>query len=209
MKLLCDLAHSSHVCLSIGKRSVDIKGIWGRVVDQVGIESLAVLVPLLNHGLLGSPGSGNLGRARRLAAAVGYDLGKILALPLAALRVLVRLRDNLRRDRRCGGYANGAAVVVVYTPHVVLEVPVPGEAIAWEGTITTLISAEVWLVTVAVHGVSLALMAEETSSGGETSVLTRGDLTAVGLQVRVDEFAVKSTCQYGWTCIKSRQATYS
>ena len=152
-----------------------------------------MLVPLVDHALLDSPSSGNLGslgRAGRLLAAAGDKIRNILALPLAALGVLVSVGASVVGHRRSTGGADSAAVVVVNASHVVLEVPVPGESITGDGTVATLVSAQVGLVAMAVHGVSLTLMAQQAGCGGEAGVLARSNLAAVGLEVRVDKLAV-------------------
>ena len=57
--------------------------------------------------------------------------------------------------------------VIVYPLHVVKQVVSPGETIARESALATSVEAKVRSVTVAVHAVSLALVAKEASSGGE------------------------------------------
>lgn len=82
--------------------------------------------------------------------------------------------------------------VVVDSAHVVVEVPAAGESIARDGAVAALEEAEVRVVAMAMEAVSLALVAEETGVGGELQlgVHAGGDLAAVGLQVRVQVFAV-------------------
>jgi hypothetical protein len=79
----------------------------------------------------------------------------------------------------------------MYTSHVVTEVPVAWKAIAWCGPLTTIVSARIGFIAVAVHGVSLALMTQKTCCGGEAGVLAGVYLATVGLQVGVDKFARK------------------
>jgi hypothetical protein len=57
--------------------------------------------------------------------------------------------------------------VIVYPLHVVKQVVSPGEPIARESALAASVEAKVRSVTVAVHAVSLALVAEEASSGRE------------------------------------------
>lgn len=82
--------------------------------------------------------------------------------------------------------------------HVVVEVPAAGEAVARDGAVTALEEAKVRVIAVAVEAVSLALVAEETGVGGELQlgIHAGGNLAAVGLQVRVQVFAIfVSLCQ--------------
>jgi len=53
-----------------------------------------------------------------------------------------------------------------------------------------LISAEIRLLTMAMHGVGLTLMPEEASSGRKPGVLATLNLAAVGLQVGINELVV-------------------
>jgi len=77
----------------------------------------------------------------------------------------------------------------MHASQVVSEIPLAGKSIPGDGTLATLVGAEVRLVAMAVHPVSLALMSEEAGGGRELGVLARIVLAAKRLQVRVDEFA--------------------
>ena len=57
--------------------------------------------------------------------------------------------------------------MIVYPLHVVKQVVSPRETIARESALAASVEAKVRSVTVAVHAVSLALVAEEASSGRE------------------------------------------
>ena len=71
--------------------------------------------------------------------------------------------------------------------HVVEEVPSARESKTRNRAVAALEEAEVRVVAVAMEPVGLAFVAEEACVGRELqlSVHTRGDLAAVGLQVRV------------------------
>lgn len=62
-------------------------------------------------------------------------------------------------------------MVIVDTLHVVAEVPLAGESVSVDGTLTTLINTKERLVTVTVESVGLTLMAEQASSGREAGAL--------------------------------------
>ena len=95
------------------------------------------------------------------------------------------------RSRRGRGSRLGrGAVVVVDSPHVVPEVPLSGEAVSRLGALASFIGAEVWFLTVTVHGVGLTLMAEQAGGGGKTGILASLNLAPVGLQMRIHKFAV-------------------
>lgn len=97
-----------------------------------------------------------------------------------------------RGGRGFGGAGVLGGGVVVDSTHVVVEVPAAGEAVARDRAVASFKEAEVGVVAVAVEAVGLALVTEETSVGGELelSVHAGRDLAAVGLQVRVQVFAV-------------------
>lgn len=61
---------------------------------------------------------------------------------------------------------------------------------AGDGALATIVSAQVWLLAMAMHGMRLALMAKKAGSGREAGVLAALNLAAVRLEVRVHEFAV-------------------
>jgi len=64
-----------------------------------------------------------------------------------------------------------------------------GKAVSWDSTLAPFVRAEEGLVTVAVETVCLALVAQEASSGRESSALAGIRLAAIRLEVRVDKFA--------------------
>jgi hypothetical protein len=78
------------------------------------------------------------------------------------------------------------------TLHVITQIPVPGEAIAWRASLTTPKLAKERFLSMTMHRVGLTFMAEETCCRGETSVLTSLGLATIRFQVRVDKFAVSS-----------------
>jgi hypothetical protein len=51
---------------------------------------------------------------------------------------------------------------------VVPEIPVAGEPVSRNGSLAPFISAEIWLVTVSMHCVDLAFVAEQNSCRRET-----------------------------------------
>lgn len=80
-------------------------------------------------------------------------------------------------------------MVVVHTLHVVLEVPLAGEAVSRNTALATFILAQEGLVTMAMETMSLTLVAKQASGGREPGTLAGLGLAAVGLQVGVHEFA--------------------
>jgi hypothetical protein len=81
--------------------------------------------------------------------------------------------------------------VIVYSFHVVKEVVSPWEAIARESALAASVEAKVRAVTVAVHAVSLALVAEE-ASGRRKLLLGASVLPAAEwLEVGINELAVR------------------
>ena len=72
---------------------------------------------------------------------------------------------------------------------MVPEIPVAWKAISRNSSLTSLIGAKEGLVTMSMHGMSFALMAEQTSRGRETELLAGIDLALVWLQVGIHEFA--------------------
>lgn len=184
-----DLVHGGKVLLSLAGLLQNLKGDGVVKALEVGLDGVAVGPPLLNERRLSLGGSGGgLLCSGRLGGGLASGGGlRVLALALAALD-----RSGLRSTAgvRCSRHVQGRAVVIVDTSHVVPQVPVAGEAAARDGAVASLVVAKVGLVTVAVHGVSLALVAEQAGSGGEASVLAGVDLAAVGLQVGVDKFVI-------------------
>jgi hypothetical protein len=82
--------------------------------------------------------------------------------------------------------------IVVDTTHVIVEVPSPGESIAWHGTFTALPQTEVGVISVSMESVGLTLVAEEASvrREAELGINAGRGLAAVGLQVGVQVLAV-------------------
>lgn len=76
------------------------------------------------------------------------------------------------------------------TLHVVTQIPVSGEAIAWRASLTALKRAKERFLPMTVHRVCFTFMAKETCCRGETSVLTSYRLATIRFQVRVDKFAI-------------------
>jgi len=81
-------------------------------------------------------------------------------------------------------------VVIVNPSHVVLEVPLPGETVADDRALATRVCAEVRLLTMAVHGMGLTLMAQKAGGRGEPRVLATLNLATVRLEVRVYKLTV-------------------
>ena len=75
------------------------------------------------------------------------------------------------------------------TLHVVPEIPMAWEAISWNSTIATFVSAEEGLVAVAVHCMSLTLMAKEASCRRELEILAGWDLALIWLEMGIHKFA--------------------
>lgn len=188
-KVVSDLAHDGQKVVGIldELRVLHVLGLV-EVTNNV-LQSLAVGHPLLDEGLGGrllldsSLHDGRLGGdlAGGWCGSDGGGLGRILAL--AALGALLAVADAGRGSRN--------AVVVVNTAHMILQVPLAWESIAGHGTVASFIGAQEGLVAVAVHGMSLTLMAEQAGSGGETGILAGVNLAAVGLQVGVHELAAQ------------------
>lgn len=184
------LAHGGETALGL-LDELDVPGVLGlaEAANDV-LKGLLVRDPLLNQG----PGSRSLpgssldngGLDGGLAGRRGSGLGGVLAL--AAL-------GNLLASDGSGG-GSGKTVVVVDTAHVVPKVPLTREAIAVHGAVAAIIGAQERLVSVAVHGMSLALVTEEASSGREAGVLARGVLATVGLQVGVNKLAKDTGISY-------------
>ena len=63
------------------------------------------------------------------------------------------------------------------------------EAISWNAALATFVSTQVGFIAVAMHGVGLPLMPEETGGGREMKILTGNDLAPVWFQVGVNKFA--------------------
>lgn len=157
---------------------------------QEGLKGLLVLIPLVELsgrklGLLGS--GGGLAHGLGRLAGAGLLLAGLLVLDIVLPLPAPRGGCGSRGGRR--SWLSGGAVVVVYPPHVVPEVPLPGEAVAGDRPFTALICAQIGLLTMTVHGVRLTLMTQEAGSGREASILAALNLAAVGLEVGVDKFA--------------------
>jgi hypothetical protein len=87
-------------------------------------------------------------------------------------------------------------MIVMNTFHVITQVPLARESISRNGTLTALINTKERLVAMTVESVGLTFMAEEASSRREAGALARLSLAAVGLQVRVHEFASSVSIHY-------------
>ena len=200
-----DPLHVFHVALRVPDL-LDEVGITGlRPPLNEGLQGLLVLVPLLEFlvrrafldlGRGGVP-AGTLARLGQGLLTRGAFRGVLL--PLAALARAAAGRGRRRRRGRCPR----DAVVVVDAPHVVPEVPLPGESTSRSGALASLVGAEEGLVAVAVHGVGLALMAEEARGGGKPGVLAGVDLASVGLQVGIHEFAAAPCVVVSWRTMGS------
>lgn len=190
-----DLAHGIQVILGVLEVLEALSVVRLDAALDEGLERPLVLVPLLNlgvdHGLgllryRGGSLGGSLGC--RLARA-GLLLGRLLGvvLPLASPGGRGGCGGSVRGGRR--GRLGDGAVVVVHAPHVVPQVPLPGEAVSGDGAVATLVSAHVRLLAVAMHGVGLTLMPEEAGSGRKPGILAAFDLAAVWLEMGVHELA--------------------
>lgn len=119
-ELLGDLSHSLQMIPSVGELVKLVKSIRDAVLLEVGLESLLVLVPLVDHGLLLSlEGGSHLSNlSRRVLAAAGRAVFRgILALSLPTLgRVGARSLASWGR----GAHVQRASIVIVHTSHVVL-----------------------------------------------------------------------------------------
>lgn len=189
-ELVGDLAHGLEVVPGNHKLLEVLRIIRDVVLLEVGLESLPVLVPVIDHGLLHRLDGGrdvrDLGRSGRVLPVADAVLRRVLALPLSTLG-RVGAGGLSRRGRRA--HVERAPIVIVYPSHVVLEVPLARESVSWKGAIASVVGAQVGLVSMAVHGVGFALMSEEARGRREAGVFARLHLASVGLQVRVDEFA--------------------
>lgn len=173
---LVDIRHLLQVLLGALQlaAALRVRGL-PKMLDDT-LEGLVILVPrhvVLVHLVHGARVRHWHGLGRLAAASA-----RGLALPAAlGLRLL--------------GLALGrpVAVIVVHAPHVVLEVPGPGEALAFLRALAPLVSAVIGLVSV--HAVGFALVAEQAGSGGEAGIGAGLDLAAVGPEVRVDKLATE------------------
>lgn len=90
--------------------------------------------------------------------------------------------------------------MVVHSLHVVEQVVPPWEAIARKTALAACVEAKVRAVAVTVHAMSLALVTKQASGGGEFLLGACLLPASEGLQVRVNELAVKeivvSYCSY-------------
>jgi hypothetical protein len=128
-----------------------------------------------------------------LARLLGSHLGDFLTLlarffsrclALAADSLALRLAGHSGWRRLSGG-----AIVLVHTLHVVEKIVAAGKAVTWHSALTVAEVAEVRASTVAVHAVSLTLMAKEASSRRELNAHTGLFVATEGLQVRVNVLA--------------------
>lgn len=152
--------HVVHVALCVPDL-LDEAGIIGLCPPLYkGLEGLLVLVPLLKF-LVRRPFL-DLRRGGVTAGALArFGLGFLtrggFLLPLAAfVRAAASLRGRRRHGRRC----TWDTVVIMNTPHVVSEVPLPGKATSGVGAFASLVGAKEGLVTVAMHRVGLTFMAQ-------------------------------------------------
>jgi len=81
--------------------------------------------------------------------------------------------------------------VIVHPLHVIKQVVSPREAIARKSALAASVEAKVRAVTVAVHAVSLALVAEEASSGRELLLGASVLPAAEWLEVGINELAAR------------------
>ena len=189
-----DLAHGGEVVLGV-LNVLEGLGVVGLAVSlNQALESLLVVIPSIPLSVLELSSLGGFGSGLGGLAGAGLLVARgllLVALPLAAAG-----RSRRSNSRRRGGL-NSGTVVVVHPAHVIPEVPLAGEAVTWLGALASLISAQVGLLAMAVHGVGLTLMTKKAGSRREAGILAPLNLAAVGLQVRVDELAV------GWSILWS------
>lgn len=108
-----------------------------------------------------------------------------------------------------GGSIRGAGAlrgsVVVDSPHVVKEIPAAGEAVSWDGTVTSFKEAKVGVISVSVESMGFALMTEQACIGREVklSVHTARDPTAVRLQMGIQVLAAPGISLRNFRCIQS------
>lgn len=130
-KLLGDRAHGLEMFPGIHDVLKVLESVRDAVVLEVGLESLLVLVPFHDHGLLygldGGGGIRNLGGSGRVLPAARTMVRGILALSLSTLG---RVRACGLCRRRRSGHVERASIVIVYASHVVLQVPLARESVA-------------------------------------------------------------------------------
>lgn len=73
---------------------------------------------------------------------------------------------------------------------MITQVPMAGETVTWDGSLTGIQLAVKWLLSVSVHGMGLAFVAEKACGGREACIGARRNLAAVWFQVRIDAFTV-------------------
>jgi len=186
-----DFTHGSQMLLCIPE-VLSADGVIRLDVSlKESLKGLVMLVPLTTtqvrlslSGLCGSR-LACLGRLTRAGLFLASLLVLALVLPLPATRGCGGSR------RRRGSRLSSSAVVIVNPPHVVSQVPLTGKSMSGKRAFAALISAEIRLLTMAMHGVGLTLMPEEASSGRKPGVLATLNLAAVGLQVGINELAVE------------------
>ena len=81
--------------------------------------------------------------------------------------------------------------MVVHSLHMVEQVVPPWEAIARKSTLAASVEAKVGSVTVTMHAVSLTLVTEQASRGGELLLGACFLPASEWLQVRINKLAVK------------------
>lgn len=79
----------------------------------------------------------------------------------------------------------------MHSPHMILEVPLSRESVSKYSTVASFVCTKIGLITMTMHGVRFALVAEQTGSGRKLRIFTRLNLTTIGLKMRVDKFTAK------------------
>ena len=111
--------------------------------------------------------------------------------------------DSRWGRRRSGSWVR-RTVIVVHPPHMISKVPLTWETVPWLGTVTAVIRAEVRLFSMAVHGMGLALMTQQTGSRRESRVLAPFVLASIGLKVGINKFAAVGL-RVSYTAINQNQ----
>jgi hypothetical protein len=131
--------------------------------------------------------------ATLLKLLLGGELDDFLAL----LREVFGGSLALARDRLAGDLTlqrwrrlSSRTLKLVNTLHVIEEVVATRKAVSRDSTLAVLEVAEMRPSAMSVHAVSLALVAQQASSGGELNANASLLVAAEGLQVRVDVLVV-------------------
>jgi hypothetical protein len=119
--------------------------------------------------------------------------------PVACSSCLLAPADTLATgERRVGSgfreLSNKTGLIAVHSFDVVVEVPSTWKSIP-DTAVAVLGRANVGLVAVAVHTVSLSLMTQKTGSGRKLLIAAGSNLASIWPQVGVDMFAYHSGCQ--------------